>query len=531
MYELFASIRFPVAALVLILTGCGGGGGGGSSAPAVPLAAAPAAPAPDSGFVEGVFQPQINFRALCVNPRPGLDSQGTFLAENNWLRSFSNETYLWYDEIIDVDPADHPNPLDYFALLKTFALTPSGAPKDRFHFTFDTEAFRQLSQAGVSAGYGVTFVVLSRTPPRKLVISYTEPNTPATTNGVDLTRGETVLEIDGVDFVNANTQAEIDILNAGLAPADVNENHTFLIQAPDSDQTRLVSMQSTEITSTPVLELKTIDTASGPVGYILFNDHIGTAEVALINAVNQLNSAGITDLILDIRYNGGGFLDIANGLAFMIAGPIAAGQTFDELQFNDKHPVFNPITGEVLTPTLFRTVAGGEFSAPAGTQLPSLGLSRVFVLTGPGTCSASESIINGLRGIDVEVIQIGTTTCGKPYGFYAIDNCGTSYFTVQFRAVNAKNFGDYTDGFSPASGVIAGTPLPGCSVADDFLHALGDPEEARVAAALNFRDTGECPDVASSSARLLQSSASNPLAAADGTVIKPVWLQNQTVNH
>jgi hypothetical protein len=59
----------------------------------------------------------------------------------------------------------------------------------------------------------------------------------------------------------------------------------------------------------------------------------------------------------------------------------------------------------------------------------------VFVLTGGGTCSASEAFMNGLRGVGVEVIQIGSTTCGKPYGFYAQENCGTTYFSIQFRLV------------------------------------------------------------------------------------------------
>ena len=83
------------------------------------------------------------------------------------------------------------------------------------------------------------------------------------------------------------------------------------------------------------------------------------------------------------------------------------------------------------------------FSATPGQPLPTLNLPRVFVLTGPDTCSASESIINSLRGIGVEVVQIGSTTCGKPYGFYPQDNCGTTYFSIEFRGVNAMNFGDY----------------------------------------------------------------------------------------
>ena len=131
------------------------------------------------------------------------------------------------------------------------------------------------------------------------------------------------------------------------------------------------------------------------------------------------------------------------------------------------------------------------------SALPVLNLTnrRVFVLTGDGTCSASESIINGLRGVDVEVYQIGSTTCGKPYGFYPTDNCGTTYFTIQFRGANAKDFGDYSDGFSPENtqGTL-GTPVPGCSVADDFNALLGDPAGGPPRrCALNYRDTQACP--------------------------------------
>ena len=91
---------------------------------------------------------------------------------------------------------------------------------------------------------------------------------------------------------------------------------------------------------------------SGPVGYMLFNDHIATAEDQLINAIQTLSNGAVTDLVLDIRYNGGGFLDLASELAFMIAGPgRTTGKTFELLQFNDKHPTRDPVTGEVIGAT------------------------------------------------------------------------------------------------------------------------------------------------------------------------------------
>jgi C-terminal processing protease CtpA/Prc len=421
----------------------------------------------------------------------------------------------------------YDNTLDYFDLLKTTATTASGQPKDRFHFTWDTEEYNQLAQGGVSAGYGVQWAFLSTTPPRELLVAYTEPNSPATNLPVPLARGAKVLAIDGVD-INDNTQSGIDVLNAGLSPAEIGEVHTFTVLDQGEDISRDVTLTSAEITAAPVQNTQVFDTLTGQVGYMLFNDHIATAEGALIDAIDQLNAhdngQGVDDLILDIRYNGGGFLDIASELAYMIAGPVpTAGMVFEELQFNDKHPVTNPITGEPISPTPFYTQSQG-FSAPAGQALPSLDLARVFVLTGPGTCSASEAVMNGLRGVNVEVIQIGSTTCGKPYGFYAIDNCGTTYFTIQFRGVNAANFGDYTDGFSPRSAPANLAELPGCSVPDDFTKQLGDPTENRVATALFYRDNAACP---AASALRLREPAAVTSSRGEPIVPKSPWHTNR----
>ncbi len=451
------------------------------------------------GWVEGFFEPASLFKDFCANPRPPdptsadpiPDMPGETLDENNWLRSWSNDTYLWYDEIVDRNPALYSTP-DYFALLKTTARTPSGAAKDRFHFTYPTDEWVALSQSGVEVGYGAYFALLRRSPPREAVVAFTEPGSPATL--AELARGTQILEIDGVDLVNGGTQADVDILNAGLYPSQEGESHEFVVQDLGATETRTLTMQAVSVTSDPVQHVRILDTDTGPVGYLLFNDFIATAERELMDAFNTLSQAGITDLVLDLRYNGGGYLDIASQLGFMIAGPSAAqGRVFEELQFNDKHPRIDPVTGRTLRPLLFHATSVG-FTVAAGQPLPSVNLPRVFVLTGRGTCSASESVINGLRGIDIEVVQVGSTTCGKPYGFYATDNCGTTYFTVQFRGINAKGFGDFADGFSPANIVrVEGTEVPGCSVADDFNHDFGDPNEGRLRAALGYRVDGSCP--------------------------------------
>ena len=238
-------------------------------------------------WVAGQFAPALSFEALCVSPRTGIDpatgipypdSNGTTLDENNWLRSWSNDLYLWYNDITDRDPADFTTP-EYFDLLRTFATTPSGNPKDRFHFALGTEEWRALIQSGVSSGYGATFAVIQAAPPRQIVIAYTEPDSPATTGPANLTRGSTLLEIDGVDVINGT---DVDALNAGLYPSDPGESHDFVVQDLGSSSSRSFTMVSETITSVPVQHVSTIDTASGTVGYMLFNDHTATAEQLLI---------------------------------------------------------------------------------------------------------------------------------------------------------------------------------------------------------------------------------------------------------
>jgi len=343
--------RFAAVGLAAVLAGCGGGsdgggapgGGGGGGNPA-------------SGWVAGSFLPASSFAGRCVNPRSGTDPQtgapynetrGTATDENNWLRSWSNDLYLWYNEIPDRDPGLSATP-DYFNLLKTPAVTASGRPRDRFHFTYSTEEWLSLSQSGVEAGYGANWAIVSSLPPRRIVVAYTEPNSPAS---AALARGAQVLSVDGFDVVNSNTQAAIDALLDGLYPDSIGESHTFTVRDVGTSVERTVTLQSAAVTKAPVPVSNVISTSSGPVGYLVFHDHILTAEEPLVAAIEQMRTAAVTDLVLDLRYNGGGYLFLASQLAYMIAGPArASGQAFERLQFNNKHTSIDPVTGQPLTP-------------------------------------------------------------------------------------------------------------------------------------------------------------------------------------
>jgi carboxyl-terminal processing protease len=443
--------------------------------------------------------------ALCAAPRSDPkygDRPGSLEAEKSWVRSYIDETYLWYNEVPNVSAASYTTPQRFFDALKTTALSGSGRPKDEFHFYQDTASYEASTQAGVEGGYGATWAFLSNTPPRNLVVAYVQAGSPAANAG--LTRGTRILSVDGADLVNGNA---VNTLNAGLFPAAPGETHIFTAQLPGAGAVLNVTMVSANIAIAPVQNVKTIDSANGRVGYLLLDSFNFPSEGALINAFTQLSAAGATDLVLDLRYNGGGFGYISSELAYMIAGAQRTiNKTFLKRTYSDKRVADN---SDASYAEPFYNGASGfpNTGTTARTALPTLNLGRVYILTSFNTASASELVINGLEGIGVQVIRLGTTTRGKPYGFFSRDNCGTTYSSIEVKAANNVGFGDYVDGFAP-----------NCTVADDFTKELGDPTEGRLAAALSYRQTGICP---------AQKSSRFGLSVNDGTaeprLLRPAW--------
>ncbi|WP_370980614.1 S41 family peptidase [Agaribacterium sp. ZY112] len=514
---------------VLILSACGGGGGGKETllppstslpSPGVSVTPRPQSSSPPTtsgsgnpSWQQGVFEPASNFKSYCELPRSGTDlsgqaytdQQGSELHEKLWLRSWTNNTYLWYNEVSDLNPASFTVE-EYFAELRSKEVTASGESKDKFHFTYPTDAWQQLSESGVSSGYGMQLAVDNDRPSREIRVAYVEPGSPAAIAGIG--RGAYIVEVDGVNVTDNTTQG-LATLNAGLSPSETGETHFFAVRDLGSSLGRFVTLISENIESSPVLEVSTLDLGDKSVGYLVFNDHVAPAETALIDAISELRTEGVDELVLDLRYNGGGYLVLAAQLAYMVSGrgsddPIV----FDLPIFNDKHPTINPVTGRRIAAMPFVPETVG-LSEPAGRQLPTLALDRVVIITDGGTCSASEALINGLSGAGVDVVLVGGTTCGKPYGFYPQDNCGTSYFSIQFKGVNALGFGDYSDGFAPA-GTGAGTiEMAGCRAADDLEHPLGDSNERLLSNALSYIDTGTCTPLNVSTS---QSKSSAPAA-------------------
>nr|WP_315486239.1 S41 family peptidase [uncultured Undibacterium sp.] len=372
--------------------------------------------------------------------------------EKNWARGHLDDVYLWYNQIAEVPPSSYPNAQTYFDALLLRS-------KDRFSFTSAQGGIDDFFQSGVSFSYGYT---LQRYGTRLRVL-FVEPGSPADKAGIK--RGTTLAKIDNTSL----EQSANDVQYQALYPSKV-ETHTFELVDVGAAAPRTVAMTSASIVQSPVLTSQVLTDGGKKFGYLVFNDHIRTAEQPLIDAMNSFKQANVDELVLDVRYNGGGYLYIANELASMIGGQKTAGSVFEKLLYNDKYPA--------------RTEASTSWFYQYSTTsrlLPQLNLKRVFVLTSGRTCSASESIINGLSPF-LEVILIGENTCGKPYGFLQTNNCNTAYFAISFSGVNAKGEGDYVNGFAPQ-----------CKVADDLEHYLGDLGEKRLAAAISYSKTGKCP--------------------------------------
>ena len=507
-----------IVASTTFLFACGGGGS--SSTPPPALGTTPPPPVSSAPtFTKDSFQPASRFVDQCETPRSGndpdgnryTDMAGSTLIEKFWLRSWSNETYLWNTEIEDVDPNSIASRTAYFDVLKSNELseTGSGREKDDFHFSESTEDFFARRNSTAVSGYGVRFVNLTRTDangnsilPREFRVLYTEPDSPASAvvNGnVNLPRGAQIIEVDGADLLNGS---DVTTLNNGLFPSTAGETHVFKIREPITNIEREITIVSEDIAPEPVNRTRIIETDNGKVGYMLFNTFSPfESEKSLADAFTLLSNENVDDLVLDLRYNGGGLVAVAAQLGYMIAGPSrTAGKTAALLQYNEAAGNRNPIDGTVVEPFPFFDEGLG-FSVPNGQALNTVDLPRVFILSTGGTCSASELVLNSLRGIDHEIILIGDTTCGKPYGFLPTDNCGQTYYTIQFQSVNDKGIGDYSDGFSPSdSSDRFSEKLTGCSVPDDLTRELGDEREALLATALSYRETGTCPIASTKSA-------------------------------
>jgi len=406
--------RLSLVALVLLLQACGGGD------------AVPDQPA----------SPQA-----CSIP-----------AQRQSLRDFMQAQYYWYRGM--GAPDDGASTMDAYFRSLTYQ------PLDRFSYTQPTADYNRLFTEGRRVGYGYTLTWADALQ-TDLRVREVEPLGPMARAG--LRRGDRVLSIDGY------TPPDIA---AGLLPAvaTVGVQRTMVVRTPDG-QARQIQVASEDfalrpLAATGVFEVQR-DGAPVKVGYLAYNQFVEYSREDLRTAFSGFVAAGMGELILDLRYNGGGSVPMSGVLASMIGGPALITRVFAALRYNDKQAASN--TDYIFTPQ----------SDTEGFPLRT-GLRRVLVITSGDTASASELLINGLRPF-VDVVLVGETTYGKPYGFVPHEACGITYQAVQFETFNARGEGGFTAGFQPT-----------CAVADDLEHALGDPQERRIRTALTYAATGRC---------------------------------------
>ena len=377
----------------------------------------------------------------------------------SWLATYMNDEYLWYATKPNPDPAPFADIASYFdALLSDGVAGNPDLPQDVWSYTTTTASYTQFFDEGKSLGYGLSVAGLEvqGQPDRPLRVRHVEAMSPAAEAG--LKRGETLLSINGVAAANIIASDDFTVLTPALA-GDILQ----LVVRDALGAERNVSLVARVFDLTPLSDARIVQSPAGtPIGYVVLKDFISQAATPLESAFATFKANGVREIVLDLRYNGGGLVSEAGRLASYAAGAPAANQTFTELRHNDKRQLRN---------TTYR------FSALAS----ALDATRVFVLSGPRTCSASELVISGLAPF-VQVVQIGDTTCGKPVGFVPVDSCGTTFSAVNFESLNAAGEGRYWNGLAPD-----------CAVADDLDHALGDGNEALLAAARGYVDSGACP--------------------------------------
>ena len=398
----------------------------------------------------------------------------------NFIWRGMNDIYLYKAEVPDLadDRFASQEELDEF--LDNFA-TPESlfydglvAPQDRFSFLVDN--YIELEQAfeGISVANGMQYGLARLNSTSDLVIGYVRyvlPNTSAAEQGVE--RGDLFNTVDGEQMTldNYSRLLEPDSYTIGLAEIEDSQI------VPTGEE---VTLEKVEYTANPVFLTKTFETPQGKVGYLMYNSFTRPFDPQLNEAFGFFQSEGITELILDLRYNGGGSVETAVDLASMITGQFE-GEVFAREQWNDDYQTYF----EENDPDRLLNLFNSEIST--GESINSLGLSKVYIITTLRTASASELLINGLVPY-IEVVQLGETTTGKfqaSVTLYDSEDFGREganpghTYAIQpliFKTLNAAGTTDYINGLAPD-----------VEIREDVLNLgiLGNPSEPLLQAALN----------------------------------------------
>jgi C-terminal processing protease CtpA/Prc len=384
------------------------------------------------------------------------------LQVNNFIWKGLNLYYLWQAD--EPDLADNrfgnqtelnnfltgysnPNDLFQHLLNKPISQFPEGEAVDRFSVLFSDYSKLEGILSGTTLNDGMDFGLKYKNSNSNEIfgwVRYVLPNSDAATKNVQ--RGMIFYGINGTPLTDVNYRdlINLDTYTIYLANYD-NGNIT-----PNGQS---ITLTKSVLSENPVYLTNVIESGSHKIGYLMYNGFYSQYESQLNAAFGQLKSQGVTDLVLDLRYNSGGSIATAGRLASMITGQFN-GRIFGKQQWNAKaQAYFNQNNPSELIDLFPSTIGNGQI-------INSLNLNKVYVLTSKSTASASELVINGLEPY-INVVQIGDITVGKNVGSITLYDSPTftksdintkHKYAMQplvLKITNKNNFGDYINGLQP----------------------------------------------------------------------------------
>lgn len=366
----------------------------------------------------------------------------------SWVHGNMRDYYLFFDQVpAAVNVADYDT---YQKLLVDLRVS----PYDRFSYIDEESTHTARFNEGQTFGFGWLLRLLDN----RLFFRMVEPNSPLALAGVK--RGDELVKINNYtveQFVALSSAQQ----NAIFGPPGESTTLQLTIAKANGSQSEL-AVTSASYTLDTVLDSKTITHNNLRVGYLHFYQFLETSREELEAAFAKLADDDINELVLDLRYNGGGRISIARNLASYIVGHGKTDKAFATYKPNSKYESFSSSLSFI-------------------DITHALNLNRVYVLQSGSTCSASELVVNSLRPF-MEVITIGANSCGKPYASIANTACGYAMNALELELLNADNVGGYYDGIGAD-----------CPVSENLDKALGEPDEALLSAALNHISSGRCP--------------------------------------
>ena len=377
--------------------------------------------------------------------------------------------YLWYQELAPVSPDDYPTAQAYLNAI-TAPLAPDGRDPG-FSYLTTQAADNAQGSTGAYVGYGFSYAFDSLD---RFMFSDVLQGGPA--GDAEFRRGDEVLAIDvgnGFETIAQLSQQQATSAEVfGASEAGVERG----FRVRQEQAVIEVTLTKRELVTPPLATEPLLLERAGntPVGYLNLRSFISTANDALADATKTFRDAGVTDLVIDLRYNGGGLVSVADTMLDLLGGLAATGQDSWRITHNDMH-------------------SDEDFGAVFAALETSMQPLRIAFITTGGTASASELVINSLAP-HIEVVIIGEDTLGKAVGQYAFDqsqvpewaSCDTRLRLIAFEIVNGEGNGGYYNGLVSSGGFTF------CPAKDDLTRNFGDPEESSLNAALGWLNNGFC---------------------------------------